>query len=283
MSGTPFIYRFEHDLRLEDHAGLAAAAQHRAGLPVCSRSNRTLEALAPFAAPRGVFLRRGAFAGCRLARVRQPADGVSAARRAAVCSDIAQSIGAGGVAWSAGPVETDARLQSRVEEAGLRAVVVHDAPAIAQEETAAHHTGGGDGYRSFGPYFDVWSDVPIVSYEHPLLMRFAEAPVDGEPLPQPRSLVRTKPEQEAGAARARASFDAFCPVRSATTKRRRRMPWMTQTSRLSADLSFGTIAARTIALENSFATRRSGRCNCVGALGTRAFLRSIARRDFSYN
>jgi deoxyribodipyrimidine photolyase len=36
MSGTPFIYLFSHDLRLDDHAGLAAAAQRGPIFPVLS-------------------------------------------------------------------------------------------------------------------------------------------------------------------------------------------------------------------------------------------------------
>lgn len=279
MSGTPFIYLFSHDLRLDDHAGLAAAAQRGPIFPVLSiepdlakRLRRSPRRAAFFCgAVRSLDADLRAF-GSRLTICRG-----GTARRGLL--DIAKSVGAGGIAWSAGPVETDERLQSRIEEAGLHAVLVHDAPAVAPEETAAHHTGGGDGYRSFGPYFQVWSDVPIVSYEHPLLMRFAQAPEAGEPLPQPSEFGSNEPELQAGAARARASFDAFCSGPIADYEAASQNPWMTQTSHLSADLSFGTIAARTIAREIRSRLDDPG-LHASERAGRRAFLRSLARRDF---
>src|SRR5580692_9492624 len=184
MSGTPFIYRFAYDLRLDDHAGLAAAAQHGAIVPVLSidadltrRLRRSPRRAAFFCgAVRSLDEELLAF-GSRLTVCRgAPSKGLLR---------VARSVGAGGIAWSAGVAADDARLQSQVEEAGLQAIVVHDAPAIAHDETAAKHTGGGDGYRSFRPYFDVWMQSPIVSYEHPLLMRFAPPTVETQALPEP--------------------------------------------------------------------------------------------------
>jgi deoxyribodipyrimidine photo-lyase len=278
MSGTPFIYRFAYDLRLDDHAGLAAAAQQGAIVPVLSIDTDLTRRLR--SSPR-----RAAFFCGAVRALDEELRGFGS--RLTVCRGtpskgllrVARAVGAGGIAWSAGVAADDARLQSRVEEAGLQAIVVHDAPAIAHEETAAKHTGGGDGYRSFGPYFDVWSQSPIVSYEHPLLMRFAASTVETEALPQPEEFNSPEPVGDAGAARARARFEAFCAYAIAEYEEASQTPWMSQTSRLSADLSFGTIAARSVVRElrrrlDDPSLRPADRA------GIRAFLRSLARRDF---
>ncbi|HEY1429925.1 MAG TPA: FAD-binding domain-containing protein [Candidatus Tumulicola sp.] len=278
MSGVPFIYRFERDLRLDDHSGLAAAAQLGPVYPVLSLDIDLMRRLRR--SPR-----RAAFF-CGAVRSLD-ADLRAFGSRLTICRgsssrgllELARTIGAGGVVWSAGEAEVDARQQSLVEEAGLQAVIVHDAPAIALEETASRHTGGGDGYRSFKPYFDVWSQAPIVSYEQPLLLRFASVTGDSGALPQPAEFDSDEPVTEAGAGPARARFDAFCREAAAEYESAIARPWMSQTSRLSADLSFGTIAARTIVREVRSRLDDPSMSPAVRT-GLRLFLRSIARRDF---
>ena len=82
-------------------------------------------------------------------------------------------------------MQSDQRLQSELEEAGLQATVVHDAPAVAPEETALVRSTAGLGYRAFAPYFEVWRDIAVPAYEQPLLLRFAETELHSEPLPVP--------------------------------------------------------------------------------------------------
>jgi deoxyribodipyrimidine photo-lyase len=278
MSGIPFIYRFSHDLRLDDHAGLAAAARQGVVYPVLSIDSELARRLER--SPRRAAFFCGAVRsldaelrslGSRLAVRRGSAGGG--------LIEVARSVGARGVAWSATTTDADALLQSRIEEAGLQAIVVNDAPAVAPEDTAAEHSGGEDGYRSFAPYVDVWNRAHIVSYEHPLLMRFASVESQDDQLPQPAEFGATEPEIDAGAGRARAAFDAFCAGPVAEYDAAISNPWMSQTSRLSADLSFGTIAARTIVREVR-ARLDDQSLPAAARGGLRAFLRSLARRDF---
>jgi deoxyribodipyrimidine photo-lyase len=278
MSGKPFIYRFAYDLRLDDHAGLAAAAQHGSIVPVLSidvdltrRLRRSPRRAAFFCGAVRSLDEDLRALGSRLTVCRgTPSKGLL---------QVARAVGAGGIAWSAGVAADDARLQSRVEEAGLQAILVHDAPAIAHDETAAKHTGGGDGYRSFGPYFDVWTQSSIVSYEHPLLMRFAPPTVETQALPQPGEFDSPEPASDASSVRARARFEAFCNGAVAEYEAASQTPWMVQTSRLSADLSFGTIAARSMVRELR-ARSEDQSLRPVDRAGMRTFLRSLARRDF---
>src|SRR3984885_15271679 len=72
---------------------------------------------------------------------------------------LARAVGAGVVGWSCGydakSIRRDRSLQSTLEEAGLRALPVHDAPAIPPEDAAATHHRG-DGYRASVPYHARW-------------------------------------------------------------------------------------------------------------------------------
>ena len=134
---APYIYRFTHDLRIDDHAGLAEAASHGEVLPVLV-IDRAMEARLERSPRRAAFFCAAVASldtalrerGSRMI-VRRGALGATLKRLARACS-------ADGVAWSASydgaGIAADARVQSELEEAGLRAAVVHDAPAIAPNE-----------------------------------------------------------------------------------------------------------------------------------------------------
>ncbi len=81
---------------------------------------------------------------------------------------LARESGAQTVVWSAGydPVSAaaDRNLQAALEERGLQAIVVHDAPAVPPEETALNRTGGGAGYLALAPYFDAWDAAPRATF-----------------------------------------------------------------------------------------------------------------------
>ena len=180
-------FRFSRDLRLDDHAGLAAAASEGEVLPVLV-IDRACEALAR-SQRRAVFYCTAVAAldlglrerGSKLI-VRRGAPGPT-------LRNLARASGAIGVAWSASydgaGSHADARLQSDLEEAGLQAIVAHDAPAIPPEETADASGADGGGYRAFVPYLAVWRECKPNTYELPLLLRFAASELPSEHLPIP--------------------------------------------------------------------------------------------------
>ena len=198
-------------------------------------------------------------------------------------AEIARAVNAAGVAWSASydavAMQSDRELQSELEERALAALVVHDAPAIAPEESAAARSAAGPGYRAFGPYFDTWWDLPIASHEYPLLLRFAASEIRSESLPRPQEFGGTLDSIAAGPAVARRCFERFMRERAAGYAPSANVPAADRTSHLSAHLSLGSISARTIAravreqLSDPFALSEE-------RLALRLFLRAVAHRDF---
>jgi len=83
---------------------------------------------------------------------------------------LAREAGAATVCWSAAydaeQLERDRTLQAELEEAGFRVSVVHDAPAIAPDETAAAKSDDdGEGYRALTSYVRIWRTLPRESPE----------------------------------------------------------------------------------------------------------------------
>jgi len=197
--------------------------------------------------------------------------------------EIAGELNASGAAWSASyddlGIRRDNQLQSALEERGLAAAVVHDAPAIAPEESAAIHSGDGPGYRAFAPYFEAWSQLPITSREYPLLLRFADVELTREALPQPSEFDAAAGRVAAGSTAARRVLDTFLRARAAQYATQVNVPAEDGTSHLAPHLSFGTISARTVAcaarerLADPFSISEH-------RLSLRLFLRALAHRDF---
>jgi deoxyribodipyrimidine photo-lyase len=282
MAERPFIYRFTKDLRLEDHAGLAAAAARGAVLPLLVIDAATKARLK--ASPR-----RAAFfcaaVGALDAELRERGSGlvVRRGKPGSAIAKIAREVDAAGAAWSASydfvGMESDRQLQAELEDSALEAFVVHDAPVIPPEESTAARSAAGAGYRAFAPYFDAWWDLPIASHEHPLLLRFAVSGGPSEELPAPAEFGSAESGVAAGSAVARALFELF--LRGAATQYSVAaiVPSDDRTSHLSAHLSFGTISARSIArrvrarIGDAFALSEE-------RLSLRLFLRAMAHRDF---
>lgn len=282
MAERPFIYRFTNDLRLDDHAGLAAAAARGTIFPLLVIDDATSARLKRSPRRAGFFCES---VGALDAELRDRGSRLCVRRGepSTVISEAAREIGAAGVAWSAGydgpAIERERRLQSQLEESGLAAEVVHDAPAVAPEESAAVRTADGPGYRAFAPYFEVWSQLPIASYEHPLLLRFARCEAASEALPQPAEFGGVAPRLPAGPGEARHSFERFLREDAANYTVAATVPADDRTSHLSAHLSFGAISARTIAravrdrITDPFMLSEE-------RLSLRLFLRALAHRDF---
>jgi len=281
MAERPFIYRFTKDLRLDEHAGLAAAAERGPVIPLLVLDD-ALERRLKASPRRAAFFCAAVAAldaelrerGSRLILRRGAPD------RAIV--RLARATGATGAAWSASyggeAAQRDRKLQSALEESALEALIVHDAPAIEPEESTAVRSAAGSGYRAFAPYFDVWCELPIPSHEQPLLLRFVQAEVDDETLPA-REEFGAADAVEAGPAVARRRFERFMREDVLQYAAAAIVPADDRTSHLAADLSFGTISARAIA------RRVRERSNDPFRLSEerhslRLFLRSLARRDF---
>ncbi len=278
----PFVYRFTNDLRLDDHAGLAAAASHGNVLPLLIVDPGLHQRLAH--SPRRAAFFCSAVAaldeelrerGSRLVVRRGPLD--------RILIELSRGVGASGVAWSASygdePIGDERRLQAALEEAGLAALAVHDAPAVPPEETSASRSIAGLGYRAFAPYFDVWQERPVVSHEFPLLVRFDAAGLESEPLPRAQEFGATAAPPEASARAARAIFERFLRNDATQYASAAIVPAQDRTSHLAAHLSFGTISARAIVrgvrdrLSDPLALSEE-------RLSLKRYLRAIARRDF---
>ncbi|HVA28379.1 MAG TPA: deoxyribodipyrimidine photo-lyase, partial [Candidatus Baltobacteraceae bacterium] len=279
---APFIYRFTRDLRLEDHAGLALAGSFGDVLPVLV-IDRALESRIGRSPRRAAFYCAAVAALDAALRERGSQLIVRRGAPGAMLKNIARATGAGGVAWCANYDRTsgisDEHLQSELEEAGLRATIVHDAPAVGPEETAAARPSGGDGYRAFAPYFAVWQELGIASHDAPLLVRFAASDLHSEPLPQPHEFGAPDRPADASPASAQRTLDRFLEGPACHYALALNAPAEDGTSHLSAHLSFGTLSARTVVrntrrrLDDPFLLSEE-------RFSLRLFLRSMATRDF---
>ncbi len=282
MPERPFIYRFSTDLRLEDHAGLAAAASRGGVLPaividdaLASRLKASPRRAAFFCSAVAALASELGEMGSRLVVRRGPA--------AKIIAELARATGADGAAWSASydaqGIRDDRRLQSELEEAGLTALLVHDAPVIPPEEGAAARGADGAGYRAFAPYFERWWKLGIASYENPLLLRFIASEAGDEALPHPGEFGSGEEGSAASPQAASILLERFLDDRAAQYGAASAIPSENGTSQLSAHISLGTISARTIARR---VRERLGDPFSLGEerVSLRLFLRALARRDF---
>jgi deoxyribodipyrimidine photo-lyase len=182
-------------------------------------------------------------------------------------------------------------LQADLEEAGLRALIVHDAPVVQPEDAAAARSAdGGEGYRAFVPYVNAWKEAARAPFDTRL--SFDAAGLESEPLPTAAEFgaealayasseapdTRSEAPDAPSEATATAELEAFIagPVLHYLTARN--VP-ADATSRLSAHLSFGTLSARTV-LARIDARGRDRFLLTEESLSLEAFRRSLALRDF---
>ena len=138
-------------------------------------------------------------------------------------------------------------------------IEVADGNVVHAPETVM--TGGGTPYRVFTPYYRTWGRTPIEPWPQP-----GEATVTGHrriKIPKMQS-----PRMHAGALGALNRMQRFLEIVDSYEEDRNR-PDLDHTSHLSADLKFGTVAARTVAEQVGTATD-----------GRKAFVRQLAWRDF---
>ncbi len=204
---------------------------------------------------------------------------------AATVLRLARECGARAVTWSvaydAGSLERQRALQSALEEAGLRATPVHDAPAVPPDDTAAaRRDDGGFGYRSLAAFLAVWAAQKRALYRGDAV-RFA-APGAGAPGMLPEQAEFGAGGLESGApstAAAMAALDAYLAGPALNYLTARSVPAGDPTSRLSAALSFGIVSARSV-LDRVDERARDPFLLAEERLALRAFVRALAQRDF---
>lgn len=275
------VYRFTCDLRLDDHAGIASAAADGEIVPVLV-IDKVVEANLAQSPRRAAFFCAAVRALDASLRERGARLIVRRGAPATTLRNIARAAGAHGVSWSASydgrGSGRDAALQSELEEAGLRATPVHDAPAIPPEETTAARSDGGDGYRAFVPYFETWRELTTHVYEAPLLVQFAAGELQSEAFPEPQEFGGADAMQ-ASAALAQERLRAFLNAPGLQFTVGANAPAEDGTSRLSADLAFGTISARTI-VRATLERAQDPFLLVEERASLRLYLRSLAMRDF---
>jgi len=273
------VCRFTRDLRLEDHAALATAADRGPVLPALVVDGE-LNASLRRSPRRAAFFAGAVRALDEALRERGSRLVVRRGEAPEALVRLARESGASGIVWSArydgAGARADLSLRASLEEAGVHAQCVHDAPAIGPEEIARSPDGG---YRAFQPYFERWRSLPIASYDRPILLHFAQPESESEALPAAREFGATSAAEDAAPAHALERLQAFLDGAARGYAADRYLPAVDGTSRLCAHLSFGTLALRTAVratqrcLENPFLLNEERR-------SLRLFLRSLALRDF---
>jgi deoxyribodipyrimidine photo-lyase len=267
-------------LRLSDHAGLAAAARHGDVVPVLVIDSVGAARLRR--SPRRAAYYCAAVRSLDLAlRARGSALIVRRGNAGQILRALARAVGASVVGWSCGydskSIRRDRTLQSTLEEAGLRALPVHDAPALPPEEAASEHHRG-EGYRALVPYLARWR--MLAPPPDAGSAQFAAVEIPSEPLPSPEEFGAVPgSEPEAGEDQARAQLAAYLRGPVLHYGVARNVPGDGGTSRLSAPLSFGTIGAREVVRA---ACERNGDPFLLTEERTSLtlFLRALGQRDF---
>lgn len=275
------ILNFTHDLRIDDHLGLAEAAAHAEVIPVLVLD--PLRAGRLRRSPRRAAYYCDAVRGLDAAlRARGTRLVVRRGRAPAVLRALVRATGASAVVWSAAydgaGARSDRDLQAALEEIGVRAGPVHDAPAVAPEESTAARESPGDGYRSFVPYYRLWRTFAPAPVTGPV--RFARHELPSEPLPTSAEL--DSPVETLGGIDTVAvlgELERFLAGPALQYAIARNVPSNGPTSRLSAHLSFGVVGARTVV----DATRRRAADPFLLAeerASLALFERALAQRDF---
>jgi deoxyribodipyrimidine photo-lyase len=271
---------------VRDHAGLAAAARYGDVVPALVLDANSVARL-------GRNPRRAAFycdAVASLDRELAARGGRLVCRRGPEIPAVLRLVrecGARAVTWSAAydaaSLERGRALQSALEEAGVRATCVHDAPAVAPDATATARSDDRDsGYRSFAPFFAAWSAqsrAPLVEES----LRFASPDagrVGSAELPEPADFgaagitCRAPSESEV-----LAELDAYLAGPALQYRSARTVPAGEPTSRLSAPLSFGIVSARTV-LARIDERARDPFLLTEERQSLQALVRALAQRDF---
>ncbi len=274
------LFAFTRDLRVDDHLGLAQAAQFGDVVPVLvldparsarlrSSPRRAAYYCAAVTALDAAIRARGG----RLIVRRGPTAGT--------LRSLARGIGAETVAWSvrydAKEIRADRDVQAALEESGIRVVAVHDASVVPPEDLALSHRRG-DGWRAFVPYFERWRT--LIPPDALPAVQFAQSEIASEALPVPADFgareIEVGPVSPAASAQKLAAF-LNGPILGYGIARN--VPDAGATSDLSAELSFGTVSARS-AVRGACARASDPFLLIEETTAVRLWLRALAQRDF---
>ncbi len=272
------IHLFGRDLRVTDHLGLQCAAGIGEVLPVLVIDRRRAARLAR-SPRRAAFFCAAVAALERAIRARGGRLVVRRGELGATVRALARAAGASAVVWAAAydgeGLRADLQLRHELEEYGLRAVVVHDAPAVSPEEIERREGGG---YRVFTAYLQAWSAARVEPTGG--TVRFAPTELQSEPLPEPPEFdarIPTTDERQIEGVEER--FARYLNGDALGYLDAMRTPALDATTHLGPHLSFGTISARAVVrairdrLADPFLLAEE-------RLSLRALLRSLAMRDF---
>jgi deoxyribodipyrimidine photo-lyase len=277
----PRLFWFRRDLRLADNPGLAAAAA--SGGPVIPVFVLDPETEALGAAP----LWRLGLSVERLAKDLAEAGGRLVLRRgpaAETIAALAREAGAAEAHWSLWPTP-EARARDEAAAAALRAAGVearsHPGHLLHEPETLANGTGRP--YRVFTPFWRAVAARPVAE------------PLPAPRLPAPEAWPRSEALEAWGLARrmnrgaavvarhlavgeraARDRLGEFLETGIGDYAGRRDRPDQAGTSRLSENLAYGEISARTVWVA-------AGRAWAEGAAGAEAFCRELVWREFAWH
>lgn len=149
------------------------------------------------------------------------------------------------IAYDAATLAAQRKLQTALEEAGIAVLAVHDAPAVPPEETAAARSADeGRGYSSRAAYLAAWAQQPHAPFTATL--HFAPLMPESDRLPQTADFASDIASPNVGERQARRECAAYLAAPALQYATARDVPAGPPTARLSAALSFGTIAARTV-------------------------------------
>jgi deoxyribodipyrimidine photo-lyase len=267
-------------LRVDDHLGLAEAAKFGDVVPVLVLDPTRMARLR--ASPRRAAFFCAAIAALDEAiRARGGRLIVRRGATAATLRSLARGIGASTVAWSvrydAKEIRTDRDVQSALEESGIRVLAVHDAPVVPPEDLALAHRRG-DGWRAFVPYHERWRTLLPPDAAAPVT--FTQSEIASEALPVPEEFgARGFDLGSVSPAAAEAKLAAFLAGPLLSYGVSRNVPSAGETSELSAELSFGTLSARS-AVRGACARATDPFLLIEETTSVRLWLRSLAMRDF---
>jgi deoxyribodipyrimidine photo-lyase len=267
-------------LRVDDHLGLAQAAQLGEVVPVLvldpGRSARLR------ASPRRAAFYCAAVAALDAAiRARGGRLIVRRGSTAATLRSLARGIGAETVAWTvrydAKEIRADRDVQAALEESGIRVLAVHDAPVVPPEDLALAHRSG-DGWRAFVPYFERWRTlIPPAALPS---VQFAQSEIMSEALPVPADFgARECDLGDVSPAAAAEKLAAFLNGPILGYGVARNVPDGGVTSELSAEFSFGLVSARS-AVRGACARASDPFLLMEETTAVRLWLRALAQRDF---
>ena len=263
-----------------DHVGLAEAARHGEIVPVIVLDPRD-DARLPRSARRAAF-HAGAIASLeRDLRLRGTHLVVRNGSLETTILALAREAEATTITWCAAydarSLARDRALRASLEAAGLTVAIVHDAPAVAPEVTAALRADGdGRGYRAFAAYETAWAQAARA----PVAERFAFAAHDlASDTSRQRHASGDCGEESPDPTTALAAFDRYLAGPVLGYPSARATPSGEATARVSAALSFGVLSARTL-LARIDARARDPFLLTEEKLALAAFARALVRRDF---